>query len=149
MSAVHRTTVAAAISVIFIVIFTCSIAEAWNFFRPQAVHHTNSAPAFHQDFLGPLTTCKDLPLDFCSLSVLLPGTHVSVLRISLQPWRKGIANSARKRQKGTWLPKATRHCEDRPSCPNPSHLLTAELSQLSLGSTSLINAQLPLNLFPC
>lgn len=38
----------------------------------QAAHDTNLATAFQQDFLGPLTTCKEPPSDF-SGCLHLPG----------------------------------------------------------------------------
>lgn len=58
------------LSLSFLLLFLLALLQRLGIsLGPQADNHTNLAPAFHQDFLGPLTTCKDLPLDFSLLSV--------------------------------------------------------------------------------
>lgn len=68
----------------------------------QAIHPAKNT-TLQQEFLGPLTTCKDLPWD-SSLLFLPPWRQCAVSHVSFSPRRKGIASSSKKRPEGTGLP---------------------------------------------
>ena len=150
MSAVHRITVAAAISVIFIVIFTCSIAEAWDLLRASSCPPHKLSTSISAGFSWAFNNLQRFTFGFLLVGCtsLAPMFLFYAFPSSLE--EKELPTLHKRDKRVHDFPEAVRHCEDRPfPAHNPSNLLTAELSQLSLGSTSLIKAQLPLNLFLC
>lgn len=114
MSAVHRITVAAAISVIFIVIFTCSIAEAWNFLRASSCPPHKLSTSISPGFSWAFNNLQRFTFRFLLVECTSLAPTSLFYAFPSSPEEKELPTLHKRDKRVHDFPKATRHCEDRP-----------------------------------